>query len=453
MTGPLEQQLHRYGEYFDQLLSETRPEEAAKRAVAGSVRLAGLPDSKPWWRTGWALATAGAAAVLFAIGGVALLLRYSADGVGENAALRSSMPIVLPTVAGGAATPEPIPADPRLGTGVLMSLSGDTLWAWDDAGQIAGHEDGTWRTLPTPPDHEPDAAGVCCRKTVDVAGSLDGTVWALVVTDPSTGGSIDPDSSLPEPAPSALWYLEDGVWSQPSLWITEDLDNIDLDPATGTAWMSSPGGALLSWDREGVVAGDWGASSLGMIFDEIAVTADGSVWVSRFSPLFPDLPAGLLRYRPETSSRGNGSWEFVHPDGGTVDAPTMLTATPTGNLWVLIADVEEWPAAEGPDREYPPAWILGFFDSASDDWTTYSVPAGHVGNLAGDDRTAWMTLSDDTAPGEDPRLIRFDRETWTIYQIPSPLDDLAIDGDGGIWVSLDGPGTLHRLVIEAGQDL
>ena len=67
--------------------------------------------------------------------------------------------------------------------------------------------------------------------------------------------------------------------------------------------------------------------------DEIAITADGSLWASRFNPFFPDLPAGLIRY-----DLGTDAWEWVRPLGGDVDVPAALHATAAGNLWVVLAD-------------------------------------------------------------------------------------------------------------------
>ena len=388
--------------------------------------------------SGWVVAITAAVAVVLAIGVPVLLLRGGDGGaVATQAPVPSTtaaptttvaaatpLPITLPVVDGGAVFVEPPPPAPAdvLASGVAYARSGDTLWAWDADGGVAGYRDGAWRSLPPLPG-----------MGLDVAGTLDGTVWALTRTPPGPS------------AQSTLWYLEEGIWNQlPQDRVLptgiEDAEDVEVDEATGIVWLGDPNGVLHRWTGAEMTTS--GNSPVEMVLDRIAVTGDGTVWASRFNPFFPQLPAGLLRYYPDTDT-----WESVRPLGGDVDVPAILAGTPDGNLWVLLADVLEWPPE--PLDQYPSTWALAYFDNTADEWTIYRVPAGASGHVVADGEVVWLTHSP-LDPAE-PMVARFDRTTWTTYQWGPTIDSLGIGDDGTLWVSIHPTNMMQQLVTQDGS--
>jgi hypothetical protein len=301
----------------------------------------------------------------------------------------------------GAAHLEPVPL--QLGTVAGFARSGDTLWVWDVAGGIAGYREGVWEGYPALP-----------IRAFDVAGTSGGAVWAL------TG--FDADSST-------LWYLEEGVWRQLPGEVQPELEIVEVDEATGILWLTTPG-SLLRWD--GVEMTSAGSPPRQMVIDEVAVTGDGTVWVSRFNPYFPG-SGGLARYHDDT-----GTWESVRPLGGDRDLHAVLAPTPDGNLWVLLADfrVSELPPAAG---------ALAYFDSTTGEWTIHRLPEEVLGDLAADDEGIWwVRLGIEGLAG----VVRFDGQTRTTYLPQLTVDELGVGADGTLWVSTGGTVGVNRVVID-----
>ena len=141
------------------------------------------------------------------------------------------------------------PAPLQLGDEIGFSQSGDTLWAWDGEGGVAGYCDGAWQTLSPLPD-----------AVRDVAGTLNGPVWAL------TDGS--------------LWYLEDGDWrtlpQEAALPIEMGIDvaRVEVD-ATGIVWVLV-GADLYRWD--GIEMTQVVSAPDGSILDDFVVAGNGTIW-------------------------------------------------------------------------------------------------------------------------------------------------------------------------------
>jgi hypothetical protein len=177
---------------------------------------------------------------------------------------------------------------------------------------------------------------------------------------------------------------------------------------------------------------------------QIAVTRDGTVWGAWFNPTFSYLPAGLARYHADT-----GIWEPVRPLGGDLDLPAMLAPTPSGNLWVLVADVPEWPLTSPRDRVIwtgPSTWALAYLDVTTGDWSIYDVPEGYPGDMVADDEAVWFERR--SLDFGESTLVRFDHQTWMTYSHP-PFDNLGVADDGTLWVSNRTTAGLQRLVVGA----
>jgi len=396
------------------------------------ARAPAQPDRAPRLVPGWVVAIGSAVVVGLAIGIPALFLLSGDGGVvatrlsvsstitpPTTVAAATPSPVSVPVVEGGAAVLE----SPLLllDRGVAFARSGDTLWAWDADGGVAAYRDGAWRNLPPLPGN-----------VLDVAGALDESVWAL--TTESTN-----------PVRSTLWYFEEGTWRQfpeeqpvPDPERFEDAETVEVDGVTGNVWLHY-GEGLQRWD--GVEWTSSGNPPIEMVLDDIVMIADGTVWAARYNPWFPELAAGLVRYHPDT-----GTWESVRPLGGDKDVPAVLAPTPNGNLWVLVADVPEWPRDDPTDWTPPSAWVLAYFDSTTGEWTLYRVPDGDPRDIVADDEAVWLTHR--PAASEESMVARFDRMTWTNYVLGRTIDSLGIGADGTLWASIHPINRLRQLVTE-----
>lgn len=352
--------------------------------------------STPQRIRGWAVAAAAFAVVVVVAAGVTLLMR------GDEA--------TLPNAAIEDVGPVPVP----LGEVQGLARSGDLVWAWDRDGHIAAYRDGSWSGMPALPD-----------PVVDVAGSAS-NAWAI------TTNRCDP--TLPDwegvGCKSALWRLEDGLWQQRPEWQQlPDLQDIEVDPATGTVWFADAYGELLRWDGAEVTRL---GNPAAMPNDGIAVTSDGTIWASRFNFYFPT-DVGLARYNEDT-----GSWEAVQPlRGGNHQA--VMAPTPNGDLWVWLS---EFPSAESFSGE-----ALAYYDSDTGAWTLYedgSALHDGVGAMTADTGTAWLIGSTSEPWG----IRQFDGQTWTRHRATEGGDefnDIAAAPDGTIWFIRDQDHALYRL--------
>ncbi len=366
---------------FDLVDSE---ESAAVKLLVDEGRLAMTstvtPDPRPTRpespgparRPAWAWAVLAFAAVL-ATAGLTLLLRGGETTVADVAAPRSER-VAIP-----------------LGAIQDLTRSGDTVWAWDSAGGLATYRDGAWVSQPSLP-------GVR-----DVAGSPDEIAWAI------RGGGR-----------GSLWQLEDGVWRQPAEWqkLPDDLEAIAVDPVTGTVWVVGSGG-LQRWDGETRTR----VVSLEPNHGDIAVTRNGTVWVSDFNPFFPT-NVGLARHDEEADA-----WEEVRPLGGP-NRHAVMAPTPDGDLWVWLA---EFPATESP--EGLAGKTLAYYHADSGEWTIYDeagTPEGAVQAMTANEDGVWLAVD-----GPSSEIWQFDGHNWVRHLAHTGttpwIVDIAAAPDGTIW--------------------
>jgi len=283
------------------------------------------------------------------------------------------------------------PAPLQLGDEIGFSQSGDTLWAWDGEGGVAGYRDGAWQTLRSLP-----------AAVRDVAGTLNGPVWA--VTDRS------------------LWYLEDGAWRtlpQEGVLPSDsgiDVPRVEVD-AAGIVWVLA-GADLYRWD--GIEMTQVVRAPEGSIVDDFVVAGDGTVWGARSNIYHPELDR-LVRL-----DLGTGAWVSVRPLGGIEDHPASVAITPGGHVWVALTDTEGMPA-------------LAYLDNGTGKWAVHRVPRKGFDIVAGED-SVWFQSSSE--------LFHFDGETIAVFSPGESLDNIGLGNDGTLWVSIRYERNgVYRLVI------
>jgi hypothetical protein len=407
----IERQLEDYGRHLDGLITDLEipflPAQPVRPVTA----------DQPMLRRRWLIAATGVATLVV----IALVVLVRSGTGTEPTPSADQGPPVLggvdrvtptssPTEEGGSATLERAPV--QLGGEAVFTRSGDTLWAWqgEGDGQVVGYRDGEWVSLPPLPG-----------TVLDVTGDQEGPVWAVTRISRSL---LVPDR--------AVWSLEDGMWLRIHDERLIDAAQIEVDEATGIVWVATSND-LFSWDEKELIRRE--SPPQGMVLDSIAVTGDGTVWATRFNPFFDHLPAGLVRYHPDT-----GAWEWVRPLGGSENVPAVLAPTPEGDLWVLLEDYEG-----------PVAPVLAHFDSVTEEWTVHALPEGWPwqwshgqGNWTADDETFWVARS---SASEGARwVLRFDGLEWTTFPVHRTISTLGIGGDGTVWVSYGGG--LYRLIID-----
>lgn len=283
--------------------------------------------------------------------------------------------------------------------GVVRSGSG-VLWAWDSEGNVAAKLFSHWSAMP--PLTEP---------LVDVA-EHDGTPWAI------TTNRCDP--SLPDwegvECETTLWSLVEEDWSRvPSLdgiSVPDNMEDIEFD-STGTLWIVTSDGLLISWDgAEAVVL-----VTMGQPNDGISISADGTVWVSRFNPFFPD-DIGFARLDDQ-----GGAFEAASPLDSE-NRHAVMTANLEGDLWVWFSGFPSKPSLSGE--------ALGFYDGETGEWTVYrsDLPEGFVRSMDADGDAVWLVVN-----SQSDGLWRFDGQTWTrLHTRPgAEILDVAAEPDGPIW--------------------
>lgn len=375
--------LTRLRDYGDQLDSQATPLEDLTPVCMPTV---GRVRKR---RRGWPYAVAAAVVVFAVIGGVPLLVQNTTSG---------GQPVGQPTTA---------PAVEELGEVLGISVADDTLWAWDRDGRTAAYADGSWTGMP--PLGDP---------VVDIAGSTT-EAWAI------TTNRCDPTVSDWEAVgcETALWHLVEGVWEElpelGSLRVPDNLQDVEVGPATGSILIVTADGALYGWDD---TSGPWPFVSGLMNTDAIAVTqskqGEPTFWASRFNPFFPE-DVGFARLR--------GGWEAFNPlDGANHHA--VMTSTPQGDLWVWFS---EFPVSESLSGA-----AVAYYDSDSVEWTIHrsDIPTGSVRAMTASDDALWLAVDSKNA-----ELWRFDGEAWTFVESPRGTEilDVAAAPDGTAWVVRD----------------
>ena len=419
MSTDLLSQLAEYGAYHDARQGAASVEDVVRRNAQTRPhhepqRLSG--DSS--WRNA-RVAVLAAVLVLIVVGGMVLLRSDGANPVPfvdqPSIVPADSGPVTptsLPVIEGGAVTLEK--AELGIGAAVDFSRSGDTLWVWGMEGRPAGYRDGAWENLPPLQGGWVDISGTLLSSVLDITGTPDTGVWALTVSPPH-------HISHPQ---SQIWRLEDDEWRRVSnLPLSGDAERIEVDEASGLLVWVRTDRSLYSWDGSELIA--HGDPPQDMVFDDIAVTADGTVWAARFNPFFPQLPAGLIRYHTDT-----GDWEWVRPLGGDENVPAVLAPTPDGNLWALLTD---------HDLE---SLAVAHFESRTGEWTVYSLPEGEINQWAADDEFVWLTT-------HGQLVFRLDGSAWTSHMADFMIDNLGIAADGTVWASHATVAGVHQLVFDA----
>ena len=379
--------------------------DALRRRLAGEPepvavpRRTGMDTAANRWPGPLIAATAVVAALLIAV--PILWLRPGDDttSAGQAPVTTTSLtpattmlptPTVVATTTAASSRLEKAPL--QLGDEIAFSQSADTLWARDGEGNIAGYRDGVWQAIPALP-----------AAASDVAGTLDGPVWAVASND--------------------LWYLEDGAWRALPEARSVEPENVELDGDTGIVWMLSPAG-LYMWDGMGVSLA--GSLPNGVILDDFVVAGDRTIWAARNNFYLPWMDR-LVRFDEST-----GTWVSVRPLGGTDDLPATVAVTPGGDVWVATRSPESAPV--------PSALELAYLDTAIDRWVTYRLPGGPASDIVADDEVVWFKQKD---------VARFDGEAMTVFSPGGTLDNLGLGNDGTVWVTIRYERNgLYRLVID-----
>lgn len=380
--------------------------DALSRRLAGEdevILLPRRPDrSTPRTQSRWRglLIAVGALAAVFLMAAPILWLRGGDETTSVGSAPASvAADAVTATVAPTTIlTPTSViashlePAPVQLGGAIGFSQSGDTLWARDDVGGVAGYRDGTWRALPPLPD-----------AVRDVAGTLNGPVWAVSDRD--------------------LWRFEDGDWQtlprgdELPIDLGIDVARVEMD-ADGIVWVLA-GADLYRWD--GFEMEQLGSRPDETILDDFVVAGDGTIWGARSNIFFPQLDR-LVRFDPDT-----GAWVSVRPLGGIEDLPASVAITPGGKLWVALTD------SEGE-------LVLAYLDMATGTWATHRLPR-QGSDMIADEEIVWLQST--------PELIRFDGETIAEFSPGGWLDNIGLGNDGTLWVTIRYEDNgMYRLVIE-----
>ena len=257
-------------------------------------------------------------------------------------------------------------------------------------------------------------------------------------------------------ASPGVWHLERGVWVRNgtvldhgfamspdgTIWLrttAEVLEErlaetgvpgiirkvmIELD---GTVWACSEGRVLHF--AQGVWTTIVMPVELGVVGCEMAVTADGALWVGTFNAWSP-WTGGLARF-------DGSQWELAQPLGPGVDLPVVgLSTGPDGILWAVLVEFEESPAGARFD-----GWMMASFDG--EQWTAYPrqssrFPVSAVGTFDG---ATWFEPEQPTGSGTRTGAVSFDGEVWIRYNEGDPVEPSEV-ADGTVWLA--GPTVLAR---------
>jgi hypothetical protein len=232
----------------------------------------------------------------------------------------------------------------------------------------------------------------------------------------------------------------------PSPATTPDLLRATPDPSAGLVTEPvAPGIVRVLSDGAG-----HDLASLGV--DDIAIGADGAVWMTGTSSLFRLGQPGVAPVRGYSSYRN-----LTVADDGTVWVGTSNPSSYDGERWSSApGDVDWWavrpdgtvwgvrPDASffGGDEQKPPGFVLSRIEDGR--WATVDVvgwPRGAIGDasapygpglVATADGSLWLIAH----RGDKALLMRYDGTTWDAVE--TPFDPWWIaDGPDGSWVLVD----------------
>ena len=295
-----------------------------------------------------------------------------------------------------------------------LAGGGGELWAWDSEGNLARYADGGWYRYPDLPSS-----------------------WVTSV-------AVDDDDGVLLGTDHGLYRLDAGAWAR-IVEAPSGMGTVAIDPSTGTRWWASEDG-VYRLDGADVTRMPSPPTEL---TSELAVTGDGTLWAAGSGGYFPE-SGGLGRYDDDTRS-----WESVRPLGGPDDLPALdLAATPSGDLWALLAD---WPrGSEARQAQGEPfvEWWLARFDAGSQQWVVYDPDLGDPMPwvMAADDDAVWLAQGDRIVPGQDSLdgVLRFDGGSWTSYAQGEPVQDVGVAVDGSVWMTI--PDRIGVTRLETGPD-
>jgi hypothetical protein len=274
-----------------------------------------------------------------------------------------------------------------------------------------------------------EADGLPGRFVYDIAAAPDGTVWAagttwLAAFDGTTWTEVG-DNVLPDlPYP----FGDLAVGADGTVWISAGLDLIRIDADGATTVRVPP-----AWGR----TEPWSVS--------LAVDSASTVWASTFM-------SGVLAY--------DGEWRHYGADEG-------LPSNVAGNV-AVAADGSVWVGGSGlygdPAGNIPAGGILQYRDGT---WTVHTVGDGvlwNEGNVVPDPAGGVWVVHGELSPALAEEsgietlggLSYFDGTSWRLYPGADVGSAGVVAGDGTLWmasgsgiVGFDGTNT-KRLVLGPG---
>lgn len=384
-------------------------DEARRQAVGDGKR-------RRSFRSGPVIAFAAAVAVLFIAGGVLLATRLLVPDESPVVTVPPA-PTITPTTT--AAAPDQIapPVEP-VDVGATdrvwdLAIAPDgSLWAATEAGVVR------WDLETNSPTVFSETDGLGGRAVYWLDITADGAVWAA----------------------GANWLAYyDGAWTVVGEDVLPDLPDRIGDLAVGpdgALWVAAGTDALIRLDDSGVTRSLTPGSlptSEPWTFS-IDIDTGGTVWAS----VVIGGPAGL-----ETRILAfDGEWREYGVDDG-------LPGKLMGNI-AVAADGSVWVGGDGlygdPEGDIPAAGIARFDGS---NWVTFTTADGLLSDdgevVVGPDGAVWAihrSLPEQLADKLDVRLpsglSRFDGTGWQTYpDIPTAGRAAAVAADGTIWMAAD----------------
>lgn len=226
-------------------------------------------------------------------------------------------------------------------------------------------------------------------------------------------------------------YLEDADWETAvytapdgNLWVTTTdaiyrVDGTELEPVL----------TEHPWD------GDFGS---------LAVTTDGTIWVSNGDQMNWSYDGSQWRSHPESAPVGMAGLITAAPDGSLWAGNETEMRRFDGIEWEIINHPANWPISPSFAPDGTP-WVEsngGLFEYRDGSWVYHDVAGTYFESIAfGPDGDIWTTSPDTGA-------YRYDGEEWTRYTtadgLPTNhLTTVAVAPDGTVWL-----GTLESGIVE-----
>ncbi len=247
-------------------------------------------------------------------------------------------------------------------------------------------------------------------------------------------------------ASAGVWHLADGLWVRNgtvpdqgialspdgTMWLhtTADVLTQQLQEAgrsgkirkvliqpDGTVWACAEG-LLLHFDRD-----SWTSIPMpterGVFGCELAVSADGYLWVGTFNAWMPWV-GGLARF-------DGTEWDVSHPLADETELPVVALSTgPDGKMWAVFVEFEEAPAVVGSEARFI-GWAMASYDDEG--WTAYTAADGipdrfPVSAVATFDGAVWYEAGSIRSPQPSARgLVTFDGRRWAKYTEGQHVDE------------------------------